>query len=95
MVELTRDDYLTFPIANSSMYCMEQSPVMSLSEIMQPSLTSKELATDARSLQILTSSVIALTLVRQGVGEIEVKLKPASNSRVWAAAEAECNFANT
>jgi len=51
-----------FPLANSSMYSMERFPVMSLSEIMQLSLTSKESATDARSLQILTSSV---TLARQ------------------------------
>ena len=51
-----------FPLANSSMYFMERFPVMSLSEIMQLSLTSKESAADARSLQILTSSV---TLARQ------------------------------
>ena len=44
-----------FPLANSSMYSMERFPVMSLSEIMQLSLTSKESATDARSLQILRS----------------------------------------
>jgi hypothetical protein len=46
-----------FPLANSSMFSMERFPVMSLSEIMQPSLTSKESATDAGSLQTLTSSV--------------------------------------
>ena len=64
-MDLTRDDHLTFPLANSiHSWNSSAFQVMSLSEIMPPSLTlrSKESVTDARKHADI-----------KGVGKIDVK----------------------
>jgi len=52
-----------------------QFQVMSLSEIMQPSLTlrSKESITDARKLADIQNDPVSTPIIIQGVGKIDVK----------------------